>query len=87
MTQGFFGFLFSQKSHIWVDSIKSLWQIECCKDFLCQFIVAYSINPGITDRTIEGRADETDFDEVVEMSGLQRGILTVVGEAEKFSCF
>ena len=38
------------------------------------------------DGAAEGRAEHGDLDEVVEVAGLQRSVLAVVGEAEELAC-
>ena len=49
------------------------------------FVIAESIRPGIENGAQCRAAQKTDKQEVVEMSGLKRGILAVVGETEQLA--
>ena len=35
---------------------------------------------------MNGRAQQADLNEIVEMPGLERSILAIVGEAQQFAC-
>ena len=37
------------------------------------------------DRPVEGRAQKANLHEIVEMAGLQRSVLAIVGEAEELA--
>src|SRR5262245_369148 len=45
-----------------------------------------AFRPGGNDRTVKSRAQQTHLDEVVEMPGLERRILPVIGKAEQLLC-
>ena len=48
-----------------------------------QGVAADPVRAGILQSAEKTRADEANEDEVVEMAGLERGVLTIVGETEK----
>ena len=50
-----------------------------------QLVAAEPLRAGILQCAEKARADEAHEEEVVEMAGLERGVLTVVSEAEKLS--
>ena len=50
-----------------------------------QRVAAEAVRAGIVQRAEKPRADEAHEEEVVEVAGLERGVLAVVGEAEELS--
>ena len=50
-----------------------------------KLVAAESVRTGILECAEKARADEADEEEVVEMAGLERRVLTVVGEAEQLA--
>src|SRR5271166_2949042 len=63
--------------------IKLERKIEGLEDAECQLVVSDSFGTGCQRGLVERRAQQADLDEVVEMAGLERGILAVVGETEE----
>src|SRR6266851_6083033 len=52
------------------------------KDPVGQIIVTQPLRSSLLHRAIERRAKEPDFDKIVEVTSLERGILPVIGKAE-----
>ena len=63
--------------------IKLERKIEGLEDAESQLVVRDSFGTGCQRGLVERRAKQADLNEVVEMAGLERGILAVVGETEK----
>ena len=64
------------------DALRSLLGVE---HLLGQVVVGQPVGPGVADRLVEGRSQEADLDEVVEVAGLEAGVLAVVGEGEELA--
>ncbi len=62
-------------------------QSQRIKDALGELIVPDAALPGCLNRCVEGRAHEAHFDEIVEVPGLQRGVLPIVSETEQLARF
>src|SRR2546421_10457331 len=56
--------------------------MQCLKDLVGQIIVPQSLRSGLFHRAIECRAKKADFNKIVEVTGLERGILPIIGKAE-----
>ncbi len=63
--------------------IKLERQVEGLEDAEGQFVVGDSFRSGRLCGLVERGAQQADLDEVVEMAGLERSVLAVVGEAEQ----
>jgi len=84
IAQGLFRLLFGEEFDPWIIGVIFLRQIQGREGPLRQFVMADPYRSGIRYGPVKGRTDKADFNEVVEVSGLQGGILAVVGEAQKF---
>jgi hypothetical protein len=51
---------------------------------LGEFVVGDSFCAGCRDCLVKSSAQQAHLDKIVEMTGLQRGILPIVGKAEEF---
>src|SRR5208337_2995314 len=58
-------------------------EIEGLEDAECQLVVRDSFGTGCQRGLVERGAKQADLNKVVEMAGLERGILAVVGETQK----
>src|SRR5262249_48000309 len=50
-----------------------------------EFIIAQPLRAGLANGRENGAAQERDKEEIVEMAGLQGGVLTIVGEAQELA--
>ena len=48
-------------------------------------LMPQTLGARVFHRLVDGAAQQAKLDEIVEMSGLQRGILAIVGEAQQLA--
>jgi hypothetical protein len=58
-------------------------QVQRLEHLLRDLVVGEAVGAGVGDRSPECGAQQGDLDEVVEVAGLQRGVLAVVGERQQ----
>ena len=87
LSQGLLGIAQGLEAHlrVWLPGVQLNRQVQGRRHPLAQLVVPQPFRPGGRHRAVEGGAQLPDLHEVVEVAGLQRGILAIVGEAEQLA--
>lgn len=71
------------KLQLRIDGVVLEGKVEGTEDGVGELVVLQPVGASVLGGLVEGGPQQADSDEVVEVAGLERGVLAVVGEAEQ----
>ena len=85
VAEGALGLQLGGEADLGIGCVERLGQVDGAHDLVAQLVVRKPVRPSGGHRPIDGRAQQADLDEVVEVAGLERGVLAVIGKAQELA--